>query len=369
MNTITSPQYNLRKPRIKPILDANELLFFSNQHDPTPIKNSPASESNFFEKNNFIRKIGNMSTAEKRSLRSGNDLRYLPTKNSKNTKNNESNEIESSPFCLEHLTDQCNRSVCNKWHQMRNPRIFGVCKFYITDSCSKGSFCEFMHSDFPCRYYHLNINHDEQKCRFKHGGPLKGGINRYFTKHIEHWVKQLTKDKPHEYEKALEEYLTKFEEQQIHLEQECKDENILMSEVNEECDKEFALERVLARNQIDMLSEKGFRTAAEVNSIPVDELLSFGLTIDQIYEISKNTSCNKVAGDKNQSKNALSIDLESSIQPSENTFFSDESNKTSQPHDLNSEFSEEINDLKPQQTVTNNSDSEDEDKLIINEEE
>lgn len=44
-----------------------------------------------------------------------------------------------------------------------------LCKFYLMDCCSKDDRCTFMHSEFPCKYYHTGMKcYSGQNCRFSH---------------------------------------------------------------------------------------------------------------------------------------------------------------------------------------------------------
>lgn len=48
-----------------------------------------------------------------------------------------------------------------------------LCKFYLNDCCAKGDKCLYMHSDFPCKFYHTGQPCLEgDNCKFAHGKPL-----------------------------------------------------------------------------------------------------------------------------------------------------------------------------------------------------
>jgi len=44
-----------------------------------------------------------------------------------------------------------------------------LCKFYLMDCCTKDDRCTFMHSEFPCKYYHTGMKcYSGPNCRFSH---------------------------------------------------------------------------------------------------------------------------------------------------------------------------------------------------------
>lgn len=236
-----------------------------------------------------MEKIKAKQPIEQRQLRSKEDVRYLPHK---------SNELslrkknDGRMLCLDHLNGRCKAVACEKYHQLRNPRLFGICKYYVIGSCRAGDSCPYMHEEFPCRYYYLNIPHPKstemEECRFKHGGPLPPQLGRYFKKQLEEWVKKLCIKQPEQFHSMLISYTDKFDEKQVQLKQEygVKDScSVSMSTSNEQ----FTLEHILSVDQIKTLAKKNVFNAAQVNQIPVDELIECGLTMDQIYEITINT--------------------------------------------------------------------------------
>jgi len=58
---------------------------------------------------------------------------------------------------------------CTYSHQQPNGRKMELCKFYLMDCCSKEDRCTFMHSEFPCKYYHTGMKcYSGVHCRFSH---------------------------------------------------------------------------------------------------------------------------------------------------------------------------------------------------------
>lgn len=238
-----------------------------------------------------------MSREEQRDLRSKRDARYLhknatkPPEQSQSIEN-QSDGQEKTQLCFDHLIGRCaTNSQCGRLHQMRHPRFFGVCKYYISGVCANGDSCQFMHEDYPCRFFHMDLDHpknlDKNNCRFKHGGPLPERLLRYFKKQIEIWVKTNYKDKPEQIDNMLMTFLHKFEMKQAKLQQEHNAE-VMHSSAEVSNDGGFFIGTILTSKQIKKLTEKNITTAAQINQIPIDDLLEYGLTMDQIYKITTN---------------------------------------------------------------------------------
>lgn len=289
-------QFSANSQKINFNLDATELMFFPNCHDGTPAVRVPSFGADLQRKTNYLEKIKNMSGEQRRKHRKDRDLRYLHKKATKEENVDAEKDEESKKLCLYHLTGHCNRNQCYRIHQMRIPRIFGVCKFYLTGTCTKGDFCEYMHSDFPCRFHYLNMEHPKQatECRFSHGGPLPQKLKDFFLKHIEHWVKERTKNNPNEFENQLNEFIDKyniFEANQIMLASEsCQtNQSTECMEQHEEQYESF-LHSVLSNDKVKRLKEQNITTTAQICRTPVDKLEELGLTMDEIYEITIKSS-------------------------------------------------------------------------------
>lgn len=158
-----------------------------------------------------------------------------------------------------------------------------------------------VHEDYPCRYYYLDMSHPKSlnidECRFKHGGPLSRQLSKYFKRQIEEWVKKLTNNKPDEFDNILRGYIKKFDEKQFQLEQEY---GVKESDAEQTTSTEqSAFEHVLSVDQIKLLAENNITNVAQLNRVSVDELMDYGLTVDQIYKITIETC---------QESNRMSID-------------------------------------------------------------
>lgn len=301
-------------------LSGNELLFFPRQNDLSPFKRPVSSPGDLTRKRNYLLKIASQSNEERREFRAKRDARYLHknANNANETSNTTLRQDGKHFFCLDHLIGRCNNQ-CDKWHQMRHQRLFGVCKFYINDRCANGDSCVFMHEEFPCRFYYLDLKHpqsmDADTCRFKHGGPLSERLRLYFKRQIEIWVKKITQNTPQQFDIMLKDFLHKFDAKQMKLEQELTNSStssdlnaVSSSGVLSTFSDKFPIESILSTREINKLKAMSITTVAHINQTPVDELIECGLTLDQIYQITTNTCHDRNDSSTNSQNDGLSID-------------------------------------------------------------
>ena len=61
-------------------------------------------------------------------------------------------------------------------------RIPDVCKFYLQDSCQKGTNCNYYHQDFPCKFFHIGLTcYQGNGCKFSHA-PLNEETSKLLEK-------------------------------------------------------------------------------------------------------------------------------------------------------------------------------------------
>eukprot|EP00800_Vazella_pourtalesii_P014473 TRINITY_DN3683_c0_g2_i1.p1 TRINITY_DN3683_c0_g2~~TRINITY_DN3683_c0_g2_i1.p1 ORF type:complete len:718 (+),score=161.56 TRINITY_DN3683_c0_g2_i1:89-2155(+) len=61
-------------------------------------------------------------------------------------------------------------------------RIPDVCKFYLQDSCQKGTNCNYYHQEFPCKYFHIGLTcYQGANCKFSHA-PLNEDARKLLEK-------------------------------------------------------------------------------------------------------------------------------------------------------------------------------------------
>lgn len=281
-------------------LDPQESLFFSN------IKlNSSAPAQTAADKKrekNYKEKIKGQSIEAQRTFRKQRDLRYLHKKaKNKKTQNSNDSNFTTPQICLFHINGRCDNFKCERSHEMRLPKLFSVCKFYVTNSCTKGSLCPRMHSEFPCKFYYLGMPHpkniDPNNCRFTHGDVLNDKIKKSFLLQIEHWVKEMVNGDQLEIEKQMNEMKTRFYAQEEKLLAEhhakleensdkIKQSNEMASSSNA-CFSQFesSLCDILSQIQLNRLAADNIISIKQIQKMAVDELEKYKLTIDQIYQI------------------------------------------------------------------------------------
>lgn len=275
-------------------LDPNELLFFTEHLNVCPSDETASTAEEMHREQMYKLKIGKMSDTERRQSRAKRDIRYL------HIQNNVPMASESPPAdlpCLHHVGGKCEHKVCIYNHQMRLPRQFGVCRFYLMNACTKGNACTHMHSEFPCKFFYLNMPHpkniDADNCRFTHGDVLNENTKRFFLKQIEFWVKEKTAGDTGDFERQMNEMIARFEEQEQKMmsERHRKPETGKSNKSNAvdvaTCStvKTFALSEILNEAQIRRLADDNITSMERLRQMSVAELENYRLTIDQIYEI------------------------------------------------------------------------------------
>ncbi|XP_044763372.1 protein suppressor of sable isoform X2 [Coccinella septempunctata] len=94
-------------------------------------------------------------------------------KDNKNRDSKVEPTADSKGICIFYLNGKCNKNDCIYSHEAVPPMKLELCKFYLMDCCAKGDNCSYMHSDFPCKFYHMGLPCNMgDKCKFSHGDPL-----------------------------------------------------------------------------------------------------------------------------------------------------------------------------------------------------
>lgn len=240
------------------------MLFIPKKYNPSPLRRTCTQSNDEGRKRNYIEKIGAKTADEQRHFREKRDLRLLQPKANNTSKPSEfDKEYEDEINCF------------------RKPRFIGACKFYISGVCANGNLCEYMHEDFPCRYYHLGLKHpkssDSSCCRFKHGGKLPVSLYHYFKNQIKIWVLNQTKDRPELFDSLHTDYIEKFELKQLQLEQQHENTNDAHV-IDPSTDMSLSID--------SLKSNFCLKEADQINKIPVDDLLGSGISPDQLHQIT-----------------------------------------------------------------------------------
>ncbi|XP_060532651.1 protein suppressor of sable isoform X2 [Cylas formicarius] len=93
---------------------------------------------------------------------------------------------DSQGVCVFYMQGKCQKSDCPYSHEASPPMKLELCKFYLMDCCAKGENCSYMHSEFPCKFYHTGLQCAQgDDCKFAHGVALSDGLKQILFKHIE----------------------------------------------------------------------------------------------------------------------------------------------------------------------------------------
>ncbi|CAH1184639.1 unnamed protein product [Phyllotreta striolata] len=113
--------------------------------------------------------------------------KYKDKKNkNKERKLDESALIDNQEVCVFYLQGKCLKNDCPYSHEVSPPMKLELCKFYLMDCCAKGENCSYMHSEFPCKFYHTGLKCSQgDDCKFAHGKALSESLKQILFKHIE----------------------------------------------------------------------------------------------------------------------------------------------------------------------------------------
>lgn len=226
-----------------------------------------------------------------------------------------------------------------------------------------------------------------------HGGPLSDRLKLNFSKEITKWVKKIVEKDPDQMNATLEDYLAKFELKQSKL-QKKYDIKINDATISVPSSSNSDIEAILSSKQIKVLEEKGVTTIAQINQVAIDDLLEYGLTLDQILKITKCTRHSGEMIEVNSSDNIPKFDAmevstdivtEDSVEDCINGFNAIELKDAQEklqiilqshvqfikngilPDDGKAEVHNEINATNQKQKQNSDSDDSDNENLVINE--
>lgn len=268
-------------------MDPLERLFFSPSSTIELSKVNNEFDSEFSaQRTKYTAKLATKSNEEARLHRRELDLRQPEYKKAKLGE-----ESKDQP-CLHHVGGYCNHKPCLYAHQMRLPKTMNVCKFYLTESCTKGNACNFMHGEFPCKYFYLGIPHpknvNEASCRFHHGDVLNANVRQALLRSIEFWIREKHGNSLEKFEQEYSEMCKRLNDQETVL----KERNIPLDQAKDDSkndavndDANNDLQQILTKNQCKRLADNELTSIEQMKDLPMSTLEEYGLSINQIYEI------------------------------------------------------------------------------------
>lgn len=163
-----------------------------------------------------------------------------------------------------------------------------LCKFYLSDSCAKGENCEFMHSEFPCKYYYLGLKCENQvndrACKLKHGGVLSNEMVSALSLHISKAPLNVLGQAFYSLRSKLNQ--TKITQMLDDFQEKLKTAN--STDATSSDKKSYiALEKLTCatHNQVVRLKEKNVFNIDQVLDMTLRELHAIGIRSQQIEEI------------------------------------------------------------------------------------
>jgi hypothetical protein len=95
-------------------------------------------------------------------------------------------EKNFKPLCKFFVEGKCHKgSDCSYSHETSPSKKKEICKFYLQGFCGKGSECLFMHNEFPCKFFHTNVEcYSGDNCRFSHS-PLNDETRQILRNYLD----------------------------------------------------------------------------------------------------------------------------------------------------------------------------------------
>ncbi|KAL3270850.1 hypothetical protein HHI36_021368 [Cryptolaemus montrouzieri] len=198
-NDHKSKQRKMDSPNLEEIAENEILNIRGGSPEPRPDKEerlrSPRSEQSYDSEysSDHSRLEDKAAKTRRESRRENRKANKNKNKNrDRNFKRDRSRERNVEPvtdakgICIFYLNGKCNKNDCIYSHEAVPPMKLELCKFYLMDCCAKGENCSYMHSEFPCKFYHMGLPCTMgDNCKFAHGKPLSDGLKQILFKHIE----------------------------------------------------------------------------------------------------------------------------------------------------------------------------------------
>ncbi|XP_056641059.1 protein suppressor of sable isoform X1 [Diorhabda sublineata] len=171
-------------------IDENEMINMRGGSPKMDVRVEPnhsghSEESYESEHSDDMNRLEDKDREVKRKRRKGNKDRGR-IKRDKDWKNDQQPLKDSQGVCVFYLQGKCQKNDCPYSHEAVPPMKLELCKFYLMDCCAKGDKCSYMHSEFPCKFYHTGLHCTQgDDCKFAHGKALSESLKQILFKHIE----------------------------------------------------------------------------------------------------------------------------------------------------------------------------------------
>lgn len=197
-----------------------------------------------------------------------------------------------------------------------------VCKFFANSHCMKQNNCDYMHDEFPCKYYYLGVDHPnnscgtdskmEPLCKFYHGPPLELPTRKILIKHIITAPSEILGDFP---KFTPREVAEKFDAQHLVLMQKFAQKTPTINSNNDQGDTSSStsskikkrtrwspvssssssstikkknldqLRDILMPKQITQLVLNGIESVEQIFDMSLTQLTKFGLNVMEINDL------------------------------------------------------------------------------------
>lgn len=216
---------------------------------------------------------------------------------------NQSTAYENKNVCYQHYKGRCTNDNCDLIHYLRLPKEKELCRFYGRDGqCVNQQSCLFMHSEFPCKFYHLGITHPidetEQSCAFSHGDAIDDEdlakaviVEALRTKVLGdhsnfHRLQQMFDLRKMELVKKCDgDSIDVTNSEDVETTAEVEIPVSMVETEGEEILESDSLETILNQKQMDALAQNDIKTLAQIVVLSIEQQRAYGLSIDQIHSI------------------------------------------------------------------------------------
>ncbi|XP_023012917.2 suppressor of sable isoform X2 [Leptinotarsa decemlineata] len=191
-----SKQRRIESPRSE--IDENEMInmrggspdrkFEENREPMSSMHSDESFESEYSSDSNKIEdKLKKRDSRKGRKIKERDRRDRIKNKDKERDRSKEQQPLKDSQgVCVFYLQGKCQKDDCPYSHEAVPPMKLELCKFYLMDCCAKGDKCSYMHSEFPCKFYHTGLKCAQgDDCKFAHGKPLSDGLKQILFKHIE----------------------------------------------------------------------------------------------------------------------------------------------------------------------------------------